>query len=89
MSKKDIKAFAAEHSRSLGNGVLALITEVLAKHDAAIIEYCCEQQTEIEKLKAELERYKSLYHKACEGRRHFREALRSSRPTGDGKGGAK
>lgn len=83
----DIKSFARKHSESLGRGVVSLIADILAKHDAAIIEYCCEQQSEIEALKAEVERYKSLYHKACEGRRHFREALRAARPSGDGKGG--
>lgn len=85
MSTKDIKTFARKHSASLGKDVLSMISAILEKHNAAIIEYCCEQQSEIEALKAEAERYKSLYYKASEGRRHFREALRAARQTGDGK----
>lgn len=76
---KDIQAFAREHSRSLGKNVLTLIEGILAKHDAAIIEYCCEQQQQIEALEEEVARYKKLYHAACEGRRHFRQALREER----------
>lgn len=75
---KDIKAFANKHAQSLGRDVLALIENVLERHNSAVIAYCCEQQSKIEALEVEVARYKKLYHAACEGRRHFREALRAA-----------
>lgn len=54
MIERNIKEFAVGSAAILSGGTLKLIGMVLEKHDAAIIEFCCEQQDKITALEKEL-----------------------------------
>lgn len=58
MSDRNVKEFAVGNAAILSGGTLKLIGMVLEKHDAAIIEFCCEQQDKITALEKELSEVK-------------------------------
>jgi hypothetical protein len=58
MSERNVKEFAVGSAAILSGGTLKLIGMVLEKHDAAIIEFCCEQQDKITALENELSEVK-------------------------------
>lgn len=50
----DIKTFARKHAPKMGENVISLFKRILEKHDAALLEVVCEQQTRIQELEAAL-----------------------------------
>jgi hypothetical protein len=53
MSERNVKEFAVGTAALLSGGTLKLIGMVLEKHDAAVIEFCCNQQDKITALEKE------------------------------------